>query len=130
MVRNKIQIFYFLVFFINISTLNGFLHWRLVPLRPLNNLACGGVGGRNGSGLSRSLSVQVHQLVQVESGLLEHLHLADVDVVKWVDAHARLLNVHGHGVGDELVHDLLQVTGGDLAGDDVYHLLTNLANLM
>ena len=73
--------------------------------------------------------MKVHQLVQVEPRLPQHLHLPDVDVVQRVDAHARLLDVLGDGVGDQLVDHLLQVTGRHLAGDDVHHLLADLTHL-
>ena len=37
--------------------------------------------------------VEFHQLSQVELGLLEHLDLADQDVLKWEDLVAFLLNL-------------------------------------
>merc|ERR1719234_2079232 len=46
-----------------------------------------------------------------------------------VDALAGFLNVSGNGVGDELVHDILQVGGGNLAADDVNHLLPDVPHL-
>ena len=67
----------------NCLHLNSFLHWGLVALGPLHNLAGGGVGG--GGGLATTLVVHVHQLGQVEPGSLHHLHLADVDVMQGVD---------------------------------------------
>ena len=68
----------------NCLHLNSFLHWGLVALGPLHNLAGVGVGG--GDGLATSLVVHVHQLGQVEPGPLHNLHFPDVHVVKGVDA--------------------------------------------
>ena len=73
--------------------------------------------------------MQVHQFRQIESGPLQHLDFANVDIVEGVDAAASLLDVHGHGVGDQLVDDLLQVDGRDFAGDDVGHLLADTTDL-
>ena len=42
---------------------------------------------------------------------------------------AGLLNVSGNGIGDELVHDILQVSGGHLPADDVDHLLADVPHL-
>ncbi len=108
-----------------ISILDGLEHRRLVALGPLDDLAGRGVGG----GDSLALPVQLHQLGKVESRLLEDLHLPHVNVVQGVDALASLLDVHRHGVRDQLVDDVLQVGGGHLAGHDVDHLLADLADL-
>ena len=67
----------------NCLHLNSFLHWGLVALGPLHNLAGVGVGG--GGGLATTLVVHVHQLGQVKPGSLHHLHLADVDIMQGVD---------------------------------------------
>ena len=42
---------------------------------------------------------------------------------------ASLLNITGNGVRDQLVDDVLQVGGGDLAADDVDHLLADVSHL-
>ena len=73
--------------------------------------------------------MHVHQLGEVEPRALHDLDLPDVDVVEGVDALARLHDVAGDGVGDELVDDALEIVRGDLLGDDVQHLLTDVANL-
>ena len=39
------------------------------------------------------------------------------------------LDIERHGVGNELADDLLQVRCGDLALDDVEHLLADLTDL-
>lgn len=107
------------------KTLDRLLHWRLIALGPVHDLAGGGVG----DGLGGSFAVQVHQLVQVEAGLLQDLDLADVDLVQGVDALASLLDVDSDGVRDQLLNNVLQVAGRDLAGDDVDHFLADLTNL-
>ena len=109
------------------KSLDRLEHWGLVSLGSLDDLAGAGVGGRDG--LAGSLAVKVHQLVEVEAGPLEDLDLADVDLVQVVDTLASLLNVDGDGVGDELGDDLLEVAGGDFAGDDVDHLFADLSDL-
>ena len=43
---------------------------------------------------------------------------------------AGFLNVSGNGVGDELVHNILQVGGGHLPADDVNHLLPDVPHLI
>ena len=43
---------------------------------------------------------------------------------------AGLLNVSGNGIGNELVHDILQVGGGHLPADDVNHLLPDVPHLV
>ena len=65
----------------------------------------------------------------VELGLLQGLDLADEDIVEGVDGVGGLLNVLGDGVGDELLHERLEVAGGHLAVDDLHHLGTDLAFL-
>lgn len=45
--------------------------------------------------------------------------------MQWIDSVARLLDILSDGVGQQLVDDLLQVRCGDVAGDDVCHLLAN-----
>ena len=79
--------------------------------------------------LAGSLSVHVHELGEVEPGPLHDLALPDVNVVERVDALAGLHDVAGDGVGDQLVDNSLEVIGGNLLGDDVNHLLTDVAHL-
>jgi len=73
--------------------------------------------------------VQLHELGDIELGCLEHLHLADVDILKGVDSLARLLNSLSDGLGDELLDELLQVARGGFLGHDIHHLLTDGADL-
>ena len=104
--------------------LNRLLHWWFVT-----SLCDSFAGGRvDGGDLSR-VAVQFHQLVGVESRPLEDLDLTDVDLLDGVDSAAALLDVHGDGVRNELVDELLQVAVGNLAGDDRSHLGANSANL-
>lgn len=56
-------------------------------------------------------------------------HLADVDVLKRVEALAGLLDLGADRVGDELAHELLEVDGGRLLGHDVRHLLADCLDL-
>ena len=94
----------FFVIFSTYEILHGLLYRRFVTFGPLHNLAGGGVSS-GGGGFAGPLAVQLHQLGQVEPGAPEHLHLVDVDIVQGVDALAGLLDIHGHGVRDQLVHD-------------------------
>ena len=86
---NEFFFFFFCsIWFINCRYENSYLNsdhdWRLISLGPLNHLSGGGVGGR--CGLPGTLTVHVHQLGQVEPGAPHDLHLADVHVMKRVDA--------------------------------------------
>ena len=56
-------------------------------------------------------------------------HLADVNIVQWVNSVARLLDVLSDGIGQKLVDDFLQVRAGDIADDDVVHLLADHLDL-
>merc|ERR1719180_313022 len=51
-------------------------------------------------------------------------------LVKRVDALASFLDVPGNGVGNELVDNILEVSGGNLPGDDVAHLLPDVPDLL
>merc|ERR1719324_1796679 len=87
--------------------LNGCLNWGFVAFWSFNNLTSSRISS-GGSGLA----------------------LSDVNVVQGIDSLACLLDVNGNGIGDELVDSLLQVHRCNLTGNDVYHLLANLANLL
>ena len=71
----------------------------------------------------------IFKQLTVELGLLEGLDLADEDVVEWVDGVGGLLNVLGDGVGDQFLHERLEVAGANLAVDDLHHLGADLAFL-
>ena len=106
--------------------LNGCLNWGFVAFWSFNNLTSSRISS-GGSGLA--LTVQFHQFGQVESGPFQDLDLSDVNVVQGIDSLACLLDVNGNGIGDELVDSFLQVHRCNLTGNDIYHLLANLANL-
>ena len=106
--------------------LNGCLNWGFVAFWSFNNLTSSRISS-GGSGLA--LTVQFHQFGQVESGPFQDLDLSDVNVVQGIDSLACLLDVNGNGIWDELVDSFLQVHRSNLTGNDVYHLLANLANL-
>merc|ERR1712194_910440 len=71
------------------------------------------------------IGVHLQQLRQVKLRLLEHLDLADEDVLQGVDATARLLDLLADGLMDELVDELLERARLRLPGHDVGHLLTD-----
>jgi len=66
---------------------------------------------------------------EVESGLLEKLHLADVDILEGVDPRSRLLNLASDDLGDEFGGQLGKATAGSFALDNFRHLLTDGADL-
>lgn len=45
--------------------------------------------------------------------------------MQWINSVARLLDVLGDGIGQQLVDDFLQVRAGHVAYDDVVHLLAD-----
>lgn len=45
--------------------------------------------------------------------------------MQWINTVARLLDILSDRVGQQLVDDLLQVRAGNVANDDVGHLLAN-----
>lgn len=49
--------------------------------------------------LIERITVHLHQLGKIELGLLQHLHLADADVLKGEDGLAALLDLLGNGLG-------------------------------
>lgn len=110
-----------------LSSLNRLLDWRLVSLSSLNDDTLGGDDSLGA--LAASISMQLEQTGQIETGLLQHLDLADVDIVERIDSLAGLLNVLGDRVGQQLVDHLLQIGRRDVPGDDVVHLGADLADL-
>lgn len=78
---------------------------------------------------STALAVHLEKLANVVLGCLEHLSLADVDVLEGVDALAGLLDLAADNLGNELLDELLEVTCGGLAGHDVEHLFADLGDL-
>ena len=74
-------------------------------------------------------SVNLHELGQIEAGLLENLDLADEHVVERVDALALALDLLANRLRDELLEESLQVRARGLAGHDVAHLLADGTDL-
>mmetsp|Transcript_3496 Transcript_3496/g.8356 ORF Transcript_3496/g.8356 Transcript_3496/m.8356 type:complete len:255 (-) Transcript_3496:72-836(-) len=85
--------------------------------------------GGNLLALIGGLTVNLHQLGDIELGSLQQLHLADVHVLERVDALASLVDVLANGLGDELLDQVLEVAGGGLLGDDLEHLPSDSADL-
>ena len=73
--------------------------------------------------------MELEELAEIELGGLEDLDLADKDIAKRVDRLARLLDLGTNDLGDELLDELLQVTGGGLGDHDLEHLLADLTDL-
>ena len=99
--------FYFavsVVFSIKTSALNSFLDWWLITFRSVdwsrNNASFAG------NSRFAAITVQLKKFADVEFGLLQYLHFADVDIVKGVDTLARLFNILADWVGDQLVDNL------------------------
>lgn len=128
------------------NCLNGGLDWWFVSFWSLDWDTFGGGSGGGWFCRLSAISVEFQQLRQIETRLLQHLHLeregdgsvpqhfhfknsptyfTDVNIVQWVDSVARLLDILGDGVGQQLVDDFLQVRGRHVANDDVGHLLAD-----
>ena len=75
--------------------------------------------------LAADLPVELEELGGVHLGGLEELHLADEHVVDGVDPEAALLDLLADVLGDELLHKVLQLAGGGLAGHDLDHPLAD-----
>mmetsp|Transcript_21947 Transcript_21947/g.47922 ORF Transcript_21947/g.47922 Transcript_21947/m.47922 type:complete len:268 (+) Transcript_21947:153-956(+) len=73
--------------------------------------------------LGAGVAMRLEQLGDVKLGLLEHLDLAQVDVLHRVDAVARLLDLLANNLGDEFVDEIPEIDGGGVSGHDVAHLL-------
>lgn len=56
-------------------------------------------------------------------------YLTDVDIVQRVDSLARLLDILGDRIGQQLVDDLLQIRAGHITGDDGGHLPADFLDL-
>jgi len=80
--------------------------------------------------LDASLAVELSQSVKVELWLLHNLDLADVAVLNWVDWHSSLGDIAGNAVWEELLDQLWDVTVGDLLGNNLGHLLSDLFDLL
>ena len=62
--------------------------------------------------------------------MCRNCHHFQVEPERYFLTLAGFLNVSGNGVGDELVHDVLQIGGGHLPADDVNHLLPDVPHLI
>lgn len=92
--------------------LNTFLNGRLVCVRAwLDFLPA---GRRDHLNSARSFAVHFQQLAHLELWLLQDFHLSDVDILEWVEKGAGLFDLLANGIGDQLVHHLLQIACRDL----------------
>jgi len=66
--------------------------------------------------------VEFEEAGDVEPGLLQHLDLADADVVHRVHTLAGLVDFLADGLNQEFVHQILQVARASLTLDDLEHL--------
>lgn len=99
---------------------------RLSPSRIVSAADSGASVDARGFG---GLGVELKELLQVVLWLLEDFDLVDADVLEGEDALGRLFNLLANRVGDQLGNDVLEVTGADLAGHYVKHLLADCADL-
>lgn len=76
-----------------------------------------------------STAVKLEQLAGVVARALEHLDLADEDILKRVDVLSALLNLAAHDLRDELGNKLTEVARRRLALDDLEHLAADRADL-
>jgi len=83
-----------------------------------------------GVNLDASLAVELGQSVKVQLWLLDNLDLAHVAVLNWVDWHGSLGDIAGDAVWEELLDELWDVAVGDLLGNDLGHLLSDLLDLL
>ena len=75
--------------------------------------------------LTADVPVELSELGGVHLGSLEELHLADENVVDGVDPEAALLDLLADVLSDELLHKVLELAGGTLAGHDLDHPLAD-----
>merc|ERR1719498_329089 len=73
--------------------------------------------------------VQLHELGDVELGLLHNLTLPDQHVLEWVDALGLLLDLLANGLRDQLLNKFTKLALARLGLADVNHLHANLADL-
>jgi len=85
-------------------------------------------GGSFGSSGSFVLvfSVKLHELGEIELGLLEDLGLVDEDVLEGEDFVALVSDLLGDGVGEDLLEDVLERGFLGLVDHDFLHLLSDL----
>jgi len=98
-------------------------HWWLVVVTSVDSLALA-------VDLDASLAVELGQSVKVQLWLLHNLDLADEAVLNWVDWHSGLGDIAGDAVWEELLDQLWDVAVGDLLGNDLGHLLSDLFDLL
>lgn len=73
--------------------------------------------------------MQLQQLGRIVLGLLQQLDLANAHILQWVDSLARLFNGLADRVGNQLLHDSLQVGRADLSSHNLKHALADGADL-
>lgn len=98
-------------------------HWWLVVVSSVDSLALA-------VNLDTSLTVELGQSVKVQLWLLHDLDLAYVAVLNWVDWHSSLGDIAGNAVWEELLDELWDVAVGDLLGNNLGHLLSDLLDLL
>mmetsp|Transcript_96665 Transcript_96665/g.272949 ORF Transcript_96665/g.272949 Transcript_96665/m.272949 type:complete len:287 (-) Transcript_96665:20-880(-) len=81
------------------------------------------------AGIAVAITVQLHELGNVELRLLNDLHLPDVRILQREDALGLLLDLLADDLGDQLLDKLAELHGARLLGHDLNHLLADLANL-
>lgn len=75
------------------------------------------------------LAVELHELVDVELGRLQDLHLADEDVLEGEDALGGLLDLLADHLWRKLPDETLEVDAGHFTGHDLEHLLADGTDL-
>jgi len=85
----------------------------------------GGGGGFSLHHLGLVFLVQLHQLGQIELGLLQDLGLVYEDVLEGEDFGALVSDRLGDGVGENLFEEILEVVGSALLEHNLHHLLTD-----
>lgn len=89
------------------------------------------VGGSSfrGNGFGLVFGVELHELSQIELGLLEDLGLVDQDVLEGEDFVALVGDLLGDDIGEELFEEVLEGRFLGLVDHDLLHLLSDLLDL-
>jgi len=79
--------------------------------------------------MTAGFSVELQELLEIKLGALQDLDLVDKDILKRVDRLAGLFNLFPNRIGDQLLNNLLQVSRGNLAANNLKHALANGSDL-